>query len=80
MSALRFAMASFVGMIPLTFLYNAAGDLVLGSRWVAWLGGALLVALFFVLPWWIERFDPFSMSRHFRHLAGAPDGTQQPRE
>lgn len=67
MSASRFAAASFLGMLPLTFAYNAAGDLVLRSRWVGWVGGGLMLVLFFLLPWWIERYDLFSMRQYFRH-------------
>ena len=67
MSATRFAAASFLGMLPLTFVYNAAGDLVLSSRWVGWVGGGVMLVLFFLLPWWIERYDLFSMRQYFRH-------------
>jgi uncharacterized membrane protein YdjX (TVP38/TMEM64 family) len=67
MSASRFAAASFLGMLPLTFAYNAAGHLVLRSRWVGWAGGGLMLVLFFLLPYWIERYDLFSMRQCFRH-------------
>lgn len=67
MSAPRFAVASFLGMIPLTYVYNAAGEIVLADRRIAWVAGAALTALLFLLPWWIERYDPFSMRRYFRH-------------
>ncbi|MFN7943103.1 MAG: TVP38/TMEM64 family protein [Thermoanaerobaculia bacterium] len=67
MSASKFAAASFLGMLPLTFAYNTAGDLVLSSRWVGWVGGGLMLVLFFLLPWWIERYDLFSMRQYFRH-------------
>ncbi len=67
MSAMRFALASLLGMLPLTYVYNAAGPLLLGSRWVGWVGGGTMVALFFLLPYWIERYDLFSMRRFFQH-------------
>jgi uncharacterized membrane protein YdjX (TVP38/TMEM64 family) len=75
MSALKFAAASFLGMLPLTFLYNSAGDLMLGNRWVGWVGGGVMVALFFLLPYWIERYDLFSLRQHFSHAepAAEPD-------
>lgn len=83
MSALRFAAASFLGMIPLTYVYNAAGDIILADRRLAWVAGAALTALFFLLPWWIERYDPFAMRRYFRHdepeaLQEVPDAAKAP--
>jgi len=67
MSAVKFAVASFLGMLPLTFLYNSVGDLVLRNRWVGWAGGGVMVVLFFLFPYWIERYDLFSMRRYFHH-------------
>ncbi len=71
MSALKFAAASFVGMLPLTYVYNAAGALVFESRWIAWVGGGTMLVLFFLLPYWIERYDLFSMRKYFHHPATA---------
>ncbi|MFQ5349561.1 MAG: TVP38/TMEM64 family protein [Thermoanaerobaculia bacterium] len=67
MSTWRFALVTFIGMLPLTFFYVSAGSAVLGNRLLAIAGGLLMVALFFLLPRWIERYDPFSMRRHFGH-------------
>lgn len=33
MSAWKFAVANLVGMLPLTFAYSAAGEVVFGGRW-----------------------------------------------
>lgn len=67
MSAFKFTAASFFGMLPLTFVYNSAGDLVLGNRWLGWIGGGVMVVLFFLLPYWIERYDLFSLRQYFTH-------------
>jgi len=67
MSWNRFALASFVGMLPLTFVYTSVGGLLFTNRFLTWLGGTFFVALFFLLPMWIERYDLFGMSRHFSH-------------
>ena len=67
MSLARFAIASFLGMLPLTFAYASFGPLLSVSAPVAWVGGAIVVALFFLLPSWIERRDPFGVKRLFQH-------------
>ena len=67
MSLARFAIASFLGMLPLTFAYTWFGPLLLVSPAVAWTGGAIAVALLFLLPRWIERHDLFGMKRLFEH-------------
>lgn len=77
MSALKFAAANFFGMLPLTFVYSVSGDLVLRNRWIGWVGGAIMLALFFLLPWWIERYDLFSMRRLFQHPE-TPDAGRTP--
>ncbi len=68
MSWSKFALASFVGMLPLTFVYTSVGQLLFVNRTVAWIGGAIFVSLFFLLPRWIERYNPFGMRRWFQHL------------
>ncbi len=67
MSAWRFGLASFLGMLPLTFLYTSYGAVVLNNQAVAWIGGLGMVALFFLLPRWIERYDLFSMRGLLSH-------------
>ena len=83
MSWTRFALASFIGMLPLTFVYVSFGPLISVSTPVAWTGGAVVMALLFLLPRWIEKHDPFSMSRLFEHHdEPAEDGAggQKPEE
>ncbi len=67
MSLGRFAVASFLGMLPLTFAYTSFGPLLSVRAPVAWVGGGIAVALLFLLPRWIERLDLFGMRRLFQH-------------
>ncbi len=67
MSVINFAVASFIGMLPLTFVYASFGPLLWTSGPVTWLGGGVIVALLFLLPRWIERHDLFGMRRLFQH-------------
>jgi uncharacterized membrane protein YdjX (TVP38/TMEM64 family) len=67
MSWTKFAMATFVGMVPLTAVYVSFGPMFSMSRPVLWIGGAVVVALFFLLPRWIEKYDLFGMRRFFPH-------------
>ncbi len=76
MSAVKFAVASFLGMLPLTFVYNSAGHLVLGNRWIGWLGGGVMAALFFLLPVLIERYNLFSLRKYFTHQQADEGGVE----
>jgi len=67
MSWTKFAAATFVGMLPLTSIYVSFGSLFSISPPVVWMGGAIVVALFFLLPRWIEKYDLFGMKRFFPH-------------
>ncbi len=63
----RFALATFFGMLPLTFLYTSFGPLLVGRGWLSLLLGALAVAVFLLLPGWIERYDLFGLRDAFKH-------------
>ena len=65
-------MLSFLGMLRLTFADTSWGAVFLHSGLVAWIGGLLMVAPFFLLPRWIERYDLLSMRRFFEHEAEKP--------
>jgi uncharacterized membrane protein YdjX (TVP38/TMEM64 family) len=69
MSVKKFIMANFIGMLPLTFVYNYFGSMVKVNIWVSFVLGLLFTALFFMLPLWIERYDLFSLRRFFRHFS-----------
>jgi uncharacterized membrane protein YdjX (TVP38/TMEM64 family) len=70
MSLARFAVASFLGMLPLTFAYVSFGPLLSAEGPVAWFGGGGVVVLLFLIPRWIERHDFFGMRRLFQHRDG----------
>ena len=72
MSLTKFAVASFLGMLPLTFAYVSFGPLLTVGAPVTWFGGGGVVLLLFLLPRWIERKDLFGMRRLFQH-GGAED-------
>ena len=64
----KFSVATFVGMLPLTFLYVSSGAiLAIGPGFTLTLG-ALMVALFFLLPRWIERWNLFGLREAFEHI------------
>jgi uncharacterized membrane protein YdjX (TVP38/TMEM64 family) len=67
MSARNFAAANFIGMLPLTFIYNYLGSMVTVNTGVGIILGLLFIALFFLLPRWIEQYDVLSLRRFFRH-------------
>ena len=67
MSTGKFALATGIGTIPITFLYTYFGASVSFGAEVTLTVGAMMVVLFLLLPRWIERRDPFGLARHFRH-------------
>jgi len=67
MSLKKFSWATFWGMIPLTFIYNTFGSVLLVQRPLAAIFGVGMVTLFFLLPIIIERYDLFSLRRFFQH-------------
>ena len=67
MSVRYFIVANFLGMLPLTFLYNYAGTALVVGNVLSIVLGAAMVALFFLLPGWIERRNLFSLRRFFEH-------------
>ncbi|MBS3919812.1 MAG: TVP38/TMEM64 family protein [Deltaproteobacteria bacterium] len=67
MSLKNFILATFLGMLPLTFVYNYFGAVMLLGGGLPFLLGLIVVLLFFLLPRWIERYDLFSLRQFFRH-------------
>ncbi len=75
MSATRFGLATFFGMLPVTFAAVYFGSLIAFSRATVLLIGAVLVAVFLLLPGWIERNDLFGLRRYFAdHLDTPSEG------
>jgi len=63
----KFAIATFFGMIPLTFTYNYLSSIkIVGTGWKI-AAGFFIVLTFFVIPRMIERYDPFSLKKYFEH-------------
>jgi len=73
MSIRNFTLATFFGMIPLTFIYNYFGSFLAVDGTLLFIFGLIMVALFFVFPILIERYDLFSLRRFFEHLPGKSD-------
>ena len=67
MSLKTFSVATFLGMLPLTFIYNYFGSVVMVGRGLALMLGLIMVILFFTFPVLIERYDLFSMRKFFHH-------------
>lgn len=67
MSLRNFALATFAGQLPLTFVYVSSGSFLATGRTLTVVGGLLAVALFLVLPRWIEKRDLFGMRKLFEH-------------
>jgi uncharacterized membrane protein YdjX (TVP38/TMEM64 family) len=67
MSLKAFSIATFLGMLPLTFAYNYFGSVLLLNRWLVVILGLVIVFLLFVFPALIERYDLFSLRKFFEH-------------
>ncbi|OGW29715.1 MAG: hypothetical protein A2X56_06395 [Nitrospirae bacterium GWC2_57_13] len=55
MSLSRFSLATFFGLIPLTFAYNYFGSALIVRSRLAIVLGIVMVVLFFLIPKWLER-------------------------
>ena len=63
----KFTLATGIGMIPPTFVFTYFGSVVSVGPAATLATGLVLVALFFLLPRWIEKNDLLGLRRHFRH-------------
>lgn len=63
----RFALATAIGTTPPTFAYVYLGSALRVGPEVLVPAGLVVVALFFLMPRWIEKHDLFSLRDHFRH-------------
>ena len=64
MSLKNFAAATFLGMIPLTFIYNYSGAVLVFGRGLTFALGLVMVILFFALPRWLEGMDFMKKIKH----------------
>jgi len=67
MSLWRFSLATFLGMLPLTFVYNKFGAALVVDGKLAAAFGIIVVLSLFLLPVWFERYAPERLRRMFRH-------------
>lgn len=67
MSLWRFSLATFFGMLPLTFVYNYFGAALVVDGRLAAVFGIVMVLLLFLLPVWVERYAPEKLRDMFRH-------------
>jgi uncharacterized membrane protein YdjX (TVP38/TMEM64 family) len=67
MSLKKFTLATLFGTIPLTFVYNYFGSVFVLHREIAVILGLIMVALFFMIPRWIERHDMLKLNKFFQH-------------
>jgi len=63
----KFALATGIGMAPPTFVFTYFGSVVSVGPAVTIATGLVLVALFFLVPRWIEKNDLLGLRHHFRH-------------
>jgi len=64
MSMRKFSIATFLGMIPLTFVYNYFGSVLVFSKGLTFVLGIILVVLLFVMPRWIEKMGFMKNMKH----------------
>ena len=63
----RFSLATFLGMLPLTFVYNNFGAALVVDDRLAVAAGIMMVLLLFLMPVWVERYAPEKLRGMFRH-------------
>lgn len=76
MSLARFSLATFLGMLPLTFVYNNFGAALLVNGKLAVAVGIVMVLLLFLMPLWVERYAPESLRGMFRHSKATRTGQE----
>jgi uncharacterized membrane protein YdjX (TVP38/TMEM64 family) len=68
----KFSLATFFGMIPLTFVYNYFGSVLVPVKGMTIIFGLGMVVLFFLMPYWIERRNLFRLREVFQHSEERP--------
>jgi uncharacterized membrane protein YdjX (TVP38/TMEM64 family) len=67
MSLTKFSIATYLGMLPLTYVYVAFGAVVVDGGAISLIAGVVVVLLFFLVPRLIEKNDLFSLRKYFQH-------------
>ena len=73
MSLSKFSLATYLGMLPLTFAYNYYGSILTFGTKLPIIMGVVLVVLFFLVPRWIEKYNLFSLGKLFQHDRNSHD-------
>jgi uncharacterized membrane protein YdjX (TVP38/TMEM64 family) len=63
----KFVLATFIGMLPLTFVYNYFGSSIVIGRGTQLIFGLVMVLAFFLIPRVIEKTNLFSLRDKLRH-------------
>ena len=64
MSLKKFIMATNLGMIPLTFVYNYSGSIMRFGKGLTFFLGVFMVLLFFLIPKWLEGKGMMEKMKH----------------
>ncbi len=65
MSLRTFTIMTFLGMIPMTFVYNSFGAVFIVHKGISIVLGVCMVVFFFILPRWMEKHKPLSFDKYF---------------
>lgn len=64
MSLKKFSLATLLGMIPLTFVYNYSGSVMVFGKGLTFSLGVFMVLLFFLIPRWLEGTSFMEKMKH----------------
>ncbi|MCK5427722.1 MAG: TVP38/TMEM64 family protein [Thermodesulfovibrionia bacterium] len=64
MSLKNFSLATVIGMIPLTFIYNYFGSVFVFGKGLTVILGLVMVVFFFIIPRWFERKNILYTQEH----------------
>jgi len=79
MSLKNFCLATFLGMLPLTFVYTYFGSTLALGKGLGIILSVMVVVMFFMIPWLIERYNLFWMRSMFSHVSPPnPPGDDDP--
>jgi uncharacterized membrane protein YdjX (TVP38/TMEM64 family) len=67
MSLSKFSLATYFGMLPLTFVYTYYGSILTFGTELPIILAVVMVILFFLVPRWIEKYNLFSLRKFFQH-------------
>jgi uncharacterized membrane protein YdjX (TVP38/TMEM64 family) len=72
MSARNFLLATFFGMVPASFTYSYFGSIFAIGPWLPVISGVLMVAVFLLLPSWVDRYNLFHLRDLLKHVRPNP--------